>query len=273
MKAVVRSLAAALCLTVLAACSGGGEDAAEVIRAAPQKTIDAGSARVTINATVSSGGTSQSFGGDGVFDLGEGRGMFTVNLGAFGATLGAGTLEAVFAGGTIYVKLPASLTTAGKPWVRIDLASLSQQSGVDIGSLGQLRSIDPSQALRFLEGAVDDMKKVGEERVRGAETTHYRGTVDLRQASAALDGDAKAAVDQAIESLGTSTLPADVWIDDEGRMRKLSFETANTESGAQTTGRVELELYDFGVSVTAEPPPASQTTDFTSLFAGTPGRR
>lgn len=274
MTGAVRSLAAAVALVLLAACSsGGGDDAVDVVRAAPEKTIDAGTARVAINITIASAGATGAVGGEGAFDLKEGRGALSLNLGAFGASFGASTLDAVLDGSTIFVKVPPQLASASKPWVRIDLATLSQQAGVDIGSLGQLQSIDPSQALRFLEGAVDDMEEVGEERVRGDGTTHYRGTVDLRKARDEVDADARPAVDQAIESLGTSTFPADVWVDEDGRLRKLSFEIARTDSGPSSAGRVELELYDFGTTVQAQVPPADQVTDFTSLFAGTPGRR
>ena len=273
MRVALRSMAAAMALALLAACSGGGDDAVDVVRAAPEKTIDAGSAKVAINISVASAGTAGAVTGEGAFDLANGRGTMTLNLGAFGATFGASSLEAVLDGSTIFVKLPPQLATAAKPWVRIDLATLSQQAGVDIGSLGQLQSIDPSQALRFLEGAIDDMEKVGEEQVRGEGTTHYRGTVDLRKARDEVDADARPAVDQAIESLGTSTFPADVWIDDDGRLRKLGFEIARTDSGPSSAGRVELELYEFGTQVNASPPAANQVTDLTSLFAGTPGRR
>ncbi|HEX6596041.1 MAG TPA: LppX_LprAFG lipoprotein [Acidimicrobiales bacterium] len=268
-------LVAVVALVALAACSSGGDDPVDVVRAAPEKTIDAGTARVAINIAVASTGTTGAVTGEGAFDLQEGRGAFSLNLGAFGASFGATTLDAVLEGSTIFVRVPPQLAAAAgnKQWVRIDLSTLSQQTGVDIGSLGQLQSVDPSQALRFLEGAVDDMEEVGEEPVRGEQTTHYRGTVDLRRASAEVDADARAAVDQAIESLGTSTFPADVWVDDEGRLRKLSFEIARTDAGPQSAGRVELELYDFGTDVNAQPPPADQTTDLTSLFAGTPGRR
>ncbi|MFP5318131.1 MAG: LppX_LprAFG lipoprotein [Acidimicrobiia bacterium] len=275
MTAAVRSLAAAVALVLLAACSGsGGDDAADVVRAAPEKTIDAGTARVAINITFASTGATATVGGEGAFDLQDGRGALSLDLGALAATFGASTLDAVLDGSTIYVKTPAQMAAAAtKPWIRIDLGTLGQQAGVDIGSLGQLRSVDPSQALRFLEGAVDDMEEVGEEPVRGEATTHYRGTVDLRKARDEVDADARPAVDQAIESLGTSTFPADVWVDDEGRLRKLAFEIARTDSGPSSAGRVELELYDFGTTVDVQIPAADQTTDFTSLFAGTPGRR
>ncbi len=269
------AVVALVALVALAACSSGGDDPVDVVRAAPEKTIDAGTARVAINISFASTGTTGAVTGEGAFDLQDARGAFTLNLGAFGASFGATTLDAVLDGSTIFLKVPPQLTAAAgnKQWVRIDLATLSQQTGIDIGSLGQLQSVDPGQALRFLEGAVDDMEEVGEEPVRGEQTTHYRGTVDLRRASAEVDADARAAVDQAIESLGTSTFPADVWVDDEGRMRKLSFQIARSDGGPQTAGRLELELYDFGTEVDAQPPPPDQTGDITSFFAGTPGRR
>jgi hypothetical protein len=267
------AVVAVLALGLLGACRAGGDDPVDVVRAAPQKTLDAGSARAAITISLASAGATGAVTGEGVFDLRAGRGSLNLDLGAFGATFGASTLDAVLDRNTIFVQLPPQLATvAGRTWVRIDLAALSQQAGLDIGSLGQLQSVDPSVALRFLEGAASDMREVGEERVRGAQTTHYRGTIDLRRAASEVDAGTRPAVEQAIESLGTSTIPADLWIDGEGRLRKLAFDIVRTDAGPQTAGRVELELYDFGTAVDVRPPPADQVTDLTALLAGPPGR-
>jgi hypothetical protein len=170
----------------------------------------------------------------------------------------------------IFVKLPPNVIPGSKPWVRLDFSALSQQAGISLGSLGQLRSADPSQALEFLKGAVGDMRKVGTETVRDAQTTHYAGTLDLKKASSNVSADVKPAVDQAISSLGTSKLPADVWLDDQGRVRKLHLQAGGTAQATAPAGTVELELYDFGTPANVQPPPADQVTDLSNIFGSLP---
>jgi hypothetical protein len=263
------ALAAAVLCVVMAACSDGDSgDAAEVVRASPAKTIDSGTSRVALEVNLETGtGGQAAVRGDGVFDMRAKRGTFTLDLGALAGSLGGGNVESVLDGQTMYVKLPAPAASAGKPWFRVDLASAAQQAGVNLGSLGQLRQSDPTQALEYLRGATDDVRRVGEEQVRGVSTTHYRATVDLNKAAASLPPDARAANDELVKSLGTSTLPSDVWIDDDGRVRRMRFSLDADGSGPGPATTVNLELFEFGVPVTVEVPPADQVTDLTNLFS------
>ena len=264
-------LAAALaaCLA-LAGCSAGDASAAEVVRNSPDKTIEAGSARSTLTLSFTSGGVPATIRGEGVFDLRNRVGGLTLDLGALGGSLGGAPVDAVIGAGGVFVKLPPGQTTGGRPWIRLDLATLSQQVGLNLGSLAQLQQSDPTQALTYLRGALDDVDKVGEDALRGEETTHYRGTIDLRKATASLPPDAQKGVEDAIASLGTSTLPADVWIDDEGRIRKLSFSADPDGQGPNPPGAVEIELYDFGARADVQVPPADQVTDLANLFGTAP---
>ncbi len=61
--------------------------------------------------------------------------------------------------------------------------------------------------------------------------------------------------------------PADVWIDDQGRLRRIHYAvtmkapdegTASAATTTQMTVETTLELYDFGIEVKVAPPPASQ---------------
>jgi hypothetical protein len=257
-------------ILVLTGCSKQGADAAEVVREAPDKTIDAGSARASLTVSFTAGGTPGTIRGEGVFDLRNRLGALAVDLGELGARFGTATVGAVIGREGLFVKVPPGGAFSGsRPWYKIDLASVGQQAGLSMGSLAQLQQSDPTQVLGYLKGAVDDVNEVGEESVRGADTTHYRGTVDLRKASASLPPESQRSVEDAIASLGTSTLPADVWVDDEGRIRRLSFSADPDGTGPNPGGTVEIELFDFGVTADAAIPPADQVTDLTNLFQGT----
>ncbi|MGH9226664.1 MAG: hypothetical protein ACRD2W_23400, partial [Acidimicrobiales bacterium] len=241
---------------------------AERVRQAADKTAAAGSARVTLNVALSGAGVSAAVTGDGVLDLDERRGALNLDLGSLGSSLGGSrSVEAVLDRGGLFVKLPA-LLTAAKPWLKVDLAALSAPAGINLGPLGQLKSADPAQALAFLKGAASDVKKVGTETVREASTTHYRGTMNLRDAAAALPAEASKTVDDVAAALGTTTIGADVWLDDEGRMRKMRFGVDAGGGGAG--GSVEFEMYDFGVAADVRMPPAEQVTDLAAFLSGGP---
>jgi hypothetical protein len=266
--AAVLAALGALALLLAACSSSSSANPAEVVRNAPDKTVRAGSARVALDVSFTTAGTPNTITGDGLADLANRRASITLDIGSLASSLGTSSVETYLSADGIFVKLPGGLATGAKPWVKLNLSTLANQAGINLGSLGQLQSADPSQALEFLKGAVGDMKKVGSEDVRGASTTHYRGTLDLQQASSSVSADARSAVQQAIASLGTSTIPVDVWIDGSGRMRRMKFSVDPDGSGPTPPGTVQFEMFDFGVKADVQPPPPDQVTDLSSLLGG-----
>ncbi len=265
------AVAAAVACVVLAGCSEGAPaGAAEAVRASADKTIDAGSSRVALDVSLSLGGSKTSVRGEGAFDMQNRRGVFTLDLGALGASLGGDSIETIFDGPGMYLKLPSSAPSGEPPWFKIDLATAGRLAGANLGSLGQLRQSDPTKALEFLRGATDDVRKVGDEDVRGESTTHYRAVVDLQRAAASLPAEERAAIQDLVRSLGTPRLPADVWIDDSGRVRRLRFTVDSDGKGPTAPATVSLELFDFGVPVTVDAPRADQVTDLTNLLTPPP---
>ncbi|MCA1692635.1 MAG: hypothetical protein ABR540_11540 [Acidimicrobiales bacterium] len=254
-------------VTLLAGCGGDGGDGT-LIRVAPDKTIDAGTSRLALNVNFTTGAEARTVHGEGVVDLKNRLGAVTVDLGSLGGSLGTGTVDTVLDPSGLYVKLPPGLLPGGRPWYKLELATLSPQAGLSLGSLGQLAQTDPTQALGYLRGATDDVSEVGEESVRGVSTTHYRAPIDLRKASASLPPDGKKAVEDLIASSGSATLPADVWLDAEGRLRRMKFSLDPDGAGPTSAGTVELELFEFGVAADVQIPPADQVTDLTQLFQG-----
>jgi hypothetical protein len=255
---------------VLTGCSSETGGATEIVRNAPDKTAAAGSARVAIDVSFTSRAIPSTVTGEGIFDLEDKRGSLTLDVGALGANLGTSTVETFLSSDGIFVRLPPTLLPGGKPWLKLDLATLATQAGISLGSLGPLQSADPAQALQFLKGAVDDMDKVGEERVRGADTEHYRGTLDLERASASVPEQNRPPLNEAIASLGTSRIPADIWIDDEGRMRKMRMSLDPDGDGPTPPGDIQFEMFDFGVEADVQPPPPDEVSDLSSAFGGLP---
>ncbi len=116
----------------------------------------------------------------------------------------------------------------------------------DLGTI--LIFLQPLQALQILNGAQggDDIEIVGDEDIDGVAVTHYRVVVDLQAALDSLDGDARRALQDAIDRLGLDQLSVDVWLDDNGVVRRLvsDFPLPNGD-----TVTLRLDLSDFGEPV------------------------
>ena len=121
--------------------------------------------------------------------------------------------------------------------------------------------------MQVLEVVSGDVKKLGDEQVRGVDATHYRATDDLRKLPSvvpeATRAAAKATVDKTIQLTGTRMIPVDVWIDGDNLVRRLEQKLA--AQGMPITQRIEL--YDFGTKVDVEPPPAREVKDLSDVAA------
>jgi len=265
-----RRAAALACVAALAAvtaaCGGGGGDSpAEVLSAAPAKTLAEGTVRVSITAQLAGAGTALD--GEGEFDLKARRGRLALKRG--------GASEIRFLGDLIFVKL-AQLQ--GKPWVRLDVQALSARPGVDLDSLRQLQRNDPTAVLSYLGGVTGAVEDLGEETVRGDTTTHYRATLDLDRAGAKAGAEQREDIRRIVRELGTSRLPTEAWIDEEGRLRRLRYtlDLSQLDTGgeepAQGTVTASFELYQFGRPVEVTEPPAGEVTDIEELLRTTPAR-
>src|SRR5262249_42175320 len=120
---------------------------------------------------------------------------------------------------------------------------------------------DPIQAVSYLKSATSKVERVGSEQVRGTPTTRYAATFDVGKLAAQVPDEFQGS----FEDMGMSfPKPADVWIDEQGRPRKIHYAiTMKVPKGMGSpattmTNELTMELYDFGVPVDVRPPPADQ---------------
>jgi hypothetical protein len=236
------------------------------------KTKDAGSSKVSFSAVVHAGGQELTFGGAGEFDYKARAGKLTLDLTNLLAAAGLADakFDVVFQGLVVYMRFPAAIAKTlpgggAKPWIKIDLARVGKLSGIDLGQLQQLNQ-DPSQILDSLRGAVD-VKKIGEDEVRGTKTTHYSATIDLNRVAATAPAGLRPSIEQAIKQTGTATFPVEVWVDGAGRMRRFAETLSVNTGGTAATTEIAMDLYDFGTKVQVQPPPADQTIDLADIAA------
>lgn len=238
------------------------------IQLAADRTASAGSPRMAITVQIAGSTLPSGL----ITETGSGAADYDRNIAWLHLTVsGAGTsgapgqaIELRIVDGVLYERPPAGSIPGAKPWIKADLsgASGTQGAGASPASL----TGNPAETLQYLKGASDDVTRVGEATIRGTTTEHYRLTVDLQRAAGRIPEPKRARFLQALKAFGSTTLPIDVWVDDQGRVRRMSF-SAQMQLGAQGSARIEetLDLFDFGVPVAVTAPPPSEVTDIAAL--------
>ena len=111
---------------------------------------------------------------------------------------------------------------------------------------------DPAGITRAFEGAIEDLDKVGSERIDGTQTTQYRIKVDTRKVLAKTLGDDAMSTGPLTENL-PKTMTYDIWVgDDDSLPRRIEY----SMQGSSMT----MELSDWGEPVDIKAPPASQVS-------------
>jgi hypothetical protein len=241
---------------------------AALIAEAAGKTAAAGSARVGTTVRITDPGLGQvRFSGRGAFDFDRREGELALRLvegddGGYGRSS-----QAVFQDTSAYYRLPSGALPGGKRWIRLELQDVSDASSLGLGPLVQGSQADPSQHLLWLTALDPAVSRIAEEEVRGVRTTRYRAAVDLgrleRQAPPGKEAEWGAYVQMLRDGLGLEFIPVEVWVDDDGRVRRLQHELgfADGRRAAVTT-----ELSDFGVDVSAKAPPPGQVAALSDLI-------
>lgn len=266
--AIVASLA-----VLLGACGGADPAALRgdpnlVVRRAADATMQVGGAHVDISVASDLAGT-------GSVDLAHGTGQFSFQR--VGATAHVGDRFDVFAAGAEeWVRAagpagPVPETTPIAPWLTGPPTAVVAAAGSRVGPLTTLL-VRPGlgTTLAFLRGATKVIRYGGEE-VRGVSTFRYSFVVDLAAAAAASPSAERPVLDAAAAAIGPVLWPADVWLDDKGRVRRLQMaenpklRTTTTKPNLLLTedgnylALTNITFFDFGTSVTVRPPASAQS--------------
>ena len=274
-RRVLLLLCAALSATILAGC-GGDTLSFDPVASAATKTADTQSSRVEFTATMNIDGVGgMAYSGSGVFDGKTRSGALNMRFqmpADVQAQLGGldPTMQMIMDGHdglVMYMRSPLFQRFAGDRWIKVDVAKVAQKEGVDLEALMKSSQADPSQTLGMLKASTD-AKPLGYDRVRGVFTTHYTFNVDLERL-AKQHKELRDSLDKIREMTGISSYPAEAWIDDAGRVRRLKIDMSyNTPVGGAFRMSLTEELYAFGIRVNIHPPDSSQVLDAGSLLGG-----
>jgi hypothetical protein len=268
-------LCLALCAAVLAGC-GGDTLSFDPVANAASTTADTQSARVAFTATMDMDGVGgMSMSGAGIYDGHSHSGALNMRFTlpeAAQAQLGGAdpSMQMIMDGRhglVMYMRSPLFRTVAGDKWVKLDMAKLAKKQGIDLSSLMNANQADPSQALHMLM-ASSDAHPIGYDRVRGVLTTHYTLNIDLVRL-AKENKDLAKTFDAVRKLTGVSSYPAEAWIDDQGRVRRMKFDISlNSPTGGAFRMSISEDLYAFGVKTNIRPPASSEVMDASALLGG-----
>ncbi|MFJ2516812.1 hypothetical protein ACIPEL_35465 [Streptomyces griseoviridis] len=272
--------AVAVALTGAVACTSTDDapDRPDGVRSAPPALIDAlrradratdaaDSARVESTTTIGSQMSLRAAGTLGWADDVTGALTLTYTGGTALETmrrLGSTSMRTRYLPDAYYARMGDTFAaqTGGRHWIRYGYA--------DLDGLDQVRSTTPNQSVKLLLAA-GDLRRVGAERVRGVDTTHYTGTV----ATADLTGDATrlgarelAALREQLTRAGVTSERVDIWVDGRDLLVK------KAEKGSTLTGGYSQTAHyrDYGVRVSVARPPAADTADYKTLMGHQDGR-
>jgi hypothetical protein len=244
--------------------------AAKRVAAAATEFAHEGSARMEGSVTVEATGGKDaglkfSLPFDGAVDNRTRTGRLSIDLSSTGIPGASGKVQEVYTGGVIYMSLDAfgpklAGGVDGKHWVKLDLSEYAQ--------VGQSQTqADPTSTLDGLRGVSNDVQDLGQENVRGVDTTHYHATIDVAKALAKVPASHRQRVESALSQFGNGDLPIDVWIGRDGVPRRYSMSMDLTKSGESMHFTEQFDFFDFGVPVDVHVPPASDVANYSDLLA------
>jgi hypothetical protein len=206
-------------IVLLVGCGGAEND--PNLAAAAAKTEGTGSSAVALKVTQSQAGELEKIDCAGEADYAAKR--MRLSCGEFGEFIAVGSAYYASGGDSILLGLAPD-----KRWVRVPVEE-DESSPHDFA---------PGPLLAKLRAASLDTARLGEEDVRGETTVRYRMTVNCEEAELGCPGE---------------TTAVEVWIDDDGLVRRASFE----DDGADITA----EFFDFGIAVEVQEPAARDIVD------------
>jgi hypothetical protein len=214
-----------------------------------------------MDGTMTSEGMNMSLSASGVEDVAAKQADITMTMPM------VGTVEVRMVDGVGYIKVgdgTSPLSTGGK-WSKLgdDGPASESLSGSETG-------FDAKETLGLLKNlSADGVTAKGAATVRGVATTHDTARLDLTKIAAqeSASGDDPEDLNSIVKSTGLSTMPVDLYLDAQGRLRR--FVMALTMKGGSATAAgdslpgdgsfsMTMDFFDFGVPVYVTAPPADQ---------------
>ncbi|HEX3041566.1 MAG TPA: hypothetical protein VHP56_05700 [Solirubrobacterales bacterium] len=127
-------------------------------------------------------------------------------------------------------------------------------------------SPDARDELKVLEEVSGGVRKLGREDIRGVPTTHYRGTISLREQAERMrevDAEDLAARD---EKEGSPS-HVEAWVDADGLVRRMRIVQTQPQIEGKGTATMDMtmDFFDFGIEPQIDVPDSDEVFDATGL--------
>ncbi len=168
------------------------------------------------------------------------------------------------------------LVALGDGWGFIDLASATGLTAAELGALtGAQTGASADELLSMIDAIGGAVTELGTADVRGVTTTQYRADVSLASVMDAQGLTAEDLAGIATGSLDALSIPFDVFVDEDSRVRRMSvvIDTAvladligEAPAGAEARIATTIDLYDFGADIEIVDPATLNAVDVTDAF-------
>ncbi len=248
------------------AVQGGSSrlDPGSIAEAAERTSAEPGGS-IKAEITYDLGGDSKTVTetGVGVFDAHSGRARIELSApGADGSPVKVVTVsdeKSTFVSSRVVLEeLPS-----GKAWLGME-PLLGQDPTTALSAGGGAKG-----SLAMLQAVGGGVERVGEETIRGENTTRYKGTIDLSQAAKkfAARGDAGLArLYQQTASRLSGPIPVEVWIGVGGLVRRQQMIERVSTDGKPLEVHLGIELFDFASHPNIKLPPQNLVLDYTPVL-------
>jgi hypothetical protein len=243
-----RSLLAVPVLAVALVAGACGEEEAAVddnplaaLDAAAKKTTEVETMRQKFTMDSDIAGEELTMDGEGSFTADSQNGTMTATMETGGDTI---EFEAIAVDGTMYLKSDDFPIPEGKEWLKTTDPPTS--------------TMEPAEFVRFLRES-EGVENVGTEEIRGEQTTHFRGPIDLEKLAEASDNDVLERLKQSPDAQELDMV-VDVWVMENGLPARIALKiTAPDKVEGEMTMTSDILEYDVPVDV--EPPPADKVAE------------
>jgi hypothetical protein len=235
------------------------------VSASAQRTLDKGTAHLTMSMTIHASGRTVTASGTGEANFGAGEMKMTVPFAVDGRHL---VQKEILADGTLYFAESidgASVTEhfSGKAWTSLPVKTSSTES---------LSGTDPRSALLLLGQHGSAVRPLGTKTIGGAECTGFSVTPSRHAMSAAVQKEIAAlklsplAAGEMRSALARMAPPTiGIWLEHSGLARQMTFQL-QMGGTAGWSGQAVEDLSDYGAPVQITAPAASDVVPYQTFL-------
>lgn len=158
-----------------------------------------------------------------------------------------GTIKVIIVGSETFVQLPPSKRSPGaKPWSTVTASSSNPVLKALYQSLSMSRQIGSLDSTTLFVQAAGNLHLKDTEQLGGATVGHYSLVVQIDKLPDSFPQKST------LEQTGLHSIPVQLWVDTDGRVRKLSEQIS--VAGQHVNTDVTLGNFDASVHISAPPP-------------------